>query len=231
MAITRSTMRTQVRRRLGDEAASPQYSDAFVNDIIDSRVRTRAGIISRFAPNWYLEHTAITGVDDATDSNYEFYNFPANYRAFIKLERQLGSGSSAVYQNVPVVNAEEQDRYRISNRTVLLLPDSFTNYELTVSIWDNQLRIIPAPSDNSYEFRCKYVRRPTNATSDSDNLDIPDVWQEFIQLDCVVFIMGQLGDPLAQNWRSLRDEEYVAMTKEFRRQIMDVDGMPPLAHF
>ena len=231
MSITRGNLRTQIQRRLGDTGTSQGYTTAFYNDIIDSRMRTRGGLIARLSPNYYIEHLAITGVDDATDAEFEFYNFAANHRTFVRLERQFGSGNSSVYQTVPVVNAEEQDRYRIGNTTLLLLPDSFTNYELTVSVWDTQLRIVPAPQNNSYEFRLKYLRRPINSTDDSDNLDIPDEWQELIVLDSCVFIQSQLGDPLGQGWKALRDEELNYMTKEYRRRLMDTDGIPPLSHF
>lgn len=226
MATTRSTIRTRIQRRLGDTNSTPFYATAFYNDIIDSRVQTWAGLVCRLAPNWYLEHTNFTGVDDAADSTNEFYNFPADYRAFVQLERQYGTGSGRVYQPLRIVNAEDQDRWRLYDVGLLSLPDSLTSYEQVVSIWGTQLRIVPAPSNNNYEYRLKYIRRPVALAADESNLDIPDEWMEVIVLDSAIYVMAQRGDPNAALLMELRDREVKMLRDEHRRMNASSTGMP-----
>lgn len=231
MSTTREEARSKIQRRIGDIASSTFYTTAFYNDIIDSRVLSIAGILARHMPNYYLEHYAFTGVDDAADSTYEFYSLPTNYKEFVKLERQHGTGNSALFETVPRVNAEEQDRYKVANRLILTLPDSLTNYEMTVSVWDTQVRLIPAPQNNSYEFRLKYLRRPTAATGDSSNLDMPDEYIELLVLESSVYILNQIGNPMAQNFMLLRDQELFRIQKESGRKTLSIDGIPPLTYF
>src|SRR3990167_9936816 len=214
MSITRSDMRTRVQRRIGDSSGN-FYGTALYNDIIETRAITCGGVIARLRPNYYITHTNYTGVDDAVDSAYEFYRFPTDFRSFIQLERILGSGAGSVYQPLRTVNSEDQDRYRLYNVALLTLPDSITNYEQTVSIWDSRFRVIPAPANNSYEFRLKYIRRPIALSSDETTLDIPDEWIEVVALDCAYFVLSQLGDTeSAAMLRENLDREYKMMRDE-----------------
>lgn len=228
MPITRSDLRTKIQRRIGDTHSTTFYSSAFYNDIIDSRVLSRSGLISRYVPNYYIKHTNYTGVDDATDSTYEFYQFPTDYRTFVKLERQYGTASNRIYQTIRLVNAEEQERYRLANHTLLALPDSLTNFEQCVSVWDNRFRLVPAPVNNSYEYQLKYLRRPVDASADESLLDIPDEWREVIILDCAIYILTQTGDPLADRLRNLLQEELFNLKNEYSRKTMDIEGIPTL---
>lgn len=226
MSITRGDMRTKIQRRIGDTSF---YTTALYNDIIDSRVRTWAGKIALLAPNYYIEHVNFTGVDDADDSDNQYYSFPAGYRSFIRLERRFGSGLGVVYQNVPVVNAEDQDRYHVSSYTLLALPDSLTNYEQTVSVRDTQFRLIPAPVNNNYLYRLVYLRSPVDAAADNTNLDIPDEWQEVIILDCAIYVLSTLGDSTVEGIKQLLTNEYKMLRDEYRRKTMDVKGTEGLS--
>ena len=225
MSITRGDLRGMVQRRIGDSSGN-FYGSTFYNDIIDSRVSTWAGKVAQLAPNYYLEQTGYDGVDDATDSTYEFYEFPDDYRTFVKLERQFGSGTGVIYQTLRTVNSEDQERYRLHSTGLLALSDSLTNYEQTVAVWDTRFRIVPAPVSNDYTYRLKYLRKPVAASADESLLDIPDEWGEVVVLDCCVFVLSQLGDPVAQGLAELRDREYKLLRDEYRRKTMDTDGMP-----
>ena len=228
MAISRGTMRTMIQRRIGDTASTSFYATAFYNDVIDSRILSYSGQINKFAPNYYAEQTAYTGVDDAADAAYEFYNFPTNYRAFVRFERRMGSTNRAPYEILRVVNFEDQDKYINSSRQLIALPDTNANYEQVVSVWGNQFRLIPAPVNNSYEYRLIYLRKPVAASDDNSSLDIPDEWGEVIALAAGIFIMTQQGDPLANNLAALLKQELAMLKDEFPRQTMGVDGIPAL---
>ena len=228
MPTNRSTLRTMVQRRIGDTSSTTFYSTAFYNDIIDSRVRTWSGVIAQLAPNYYIEMTTVTGVDDADVSDYEFYSFPSNYRSFIKLERRFGTGRGALYQSLRVVNAEDADRYRTSSRTLLALPDSLTNYEQVVSVQDTQFRITPSPVNNGYVYRLYYMRASVDAADDNSNLDIPDEWREVIVLDAAIYVLAQTGDPIVTQLTPLFDKEYAALKSEYRRKLVGIDGIPTL---
>ena len=222
---TRSDLRTMVQRRIGDTSSTTFYTTAFYNDIIDSRVLNRAVDITRWAPSYYLNHLTVDGVDDATDSTNEFYSVGSNFRTFVQLERRFGTGNSAIYEKVPLVAAEDQDKFQYSaNKLALAQPDSLTYGEHTVSLWDTRIRIIPAPRNNSYIFRLKYLRQPTTLSSDETVVDVPDEWIEIIVLDCVIYVMHQTGDPLANNWEKLRDQELGMVSREYRRRVMWADG-------
>lgn len=227
MPITRGDLRTSIQRRIGDTSNS--YGSPFYNDIIDSRTRTWGGKIAQLAPNYYLEHTNYTGRDDASDAAFEFYQFPSNYRTFIQLERQFGTGAGQIFQVLRIVNSEDQDRYKLYDVGLLSLPDSLTNYEQTVSVWDTNFRILPAPVNNSYEYRLKYIRSPVNAAADESNLDIPDEWQEVVILDSAIFILSQLGDAsTAQMLQGLLGNEVKMLKDEYRRKSFPVQGLPYL---
>ena len=224
MPVTLSTARTRAARRIGDSSQN-FYTSALYNDIIEQRCISWAGLIARLCPHFYLEHTSFTGVDDAADANYEFYTFPSNYRTFVQLERQFGSGAGRVYQPLRVINSEDQDRFRLNDVGLLTLSDSLTNYEPTVSVWGNQLRIIPAPVNNSYEYRLKYLRRPVTLSADESTLDVPDEWVELIVLDTAYQVLSQLGDvDSARMLQGNLDREIKMMKDEFRRQSMNIEG-------
>lgn len=225
MSITRGSMRSKIQLRIADTSF---YSTTFYNDIIDSRVLTWGGYIARLMPNYYIEQTSYTGRDDATDVNYEFYQVPEAFRAFIKLERQFGTGLGRMYQTLRLVNAEEQERYRLQNITLLALPDSLTNYEQTVSLWDDQFRVVPAPPNNSYIYFMKYIRKPIAASADESLLDIPDEWGEVIILDSAIHILSQIGDPMVSGLMPLLQTEVKMLRDEFRRRIMMTEGIPQL---
>ena len=230
MTIALGDMRSMCQRRIADTAATSFYSSTLMNDFINGRVRTRSGMIERFNPNYYLEQSTITGVDDADDSSYEFYSVPSNFRHFVSLSRIFGTGTGRLYQPLRCVNAENQERYMLSSRTQLALPDTITNYEQVVSIWKTQIRIIPAPSSNSYSYRFKYLRKPANAVGDSTNLDIPDEWQELIALDVSIFALSTIGEneALVKQLNMLRLEELKNMKDEYRRRSMGFDSIPTL---
>lgn len=224
MPVTLSTARTRAQRRIGDSSGN-FYGSALYNDIIEQRTITWAGVIARLCPHFYLEHASFTGVDDAADSAYEFYNFPSNYRAFVQLERVFGSGAGTVYQPIYVVNSEDQDRYKLSDVGYLTLADSITNYEQTVALWGNQFRLIPAPVNNSYEYRLKYLRRPVTLSADESTLDVPDEWVEVIVLDTAYQVLSQLGDrESAAMIRDNMDREVKMLKDEYRRQTMNIEG-------
>lgn len=228
MSITRGDMRTTVGRRLGDTSATTNYSTAHYNDIIDSRTKSLAGQMAKYAPNYYLEHTTYEGVDDAIDSAYEFYQVPNAFRTFIRLWRVYGTGSSRIFQTVPVVNAENQEEYSIARFTILTLPDSTANFEQTVSLWNTKIRIFPAPRNNSYVYRMAYLRQPIVSSADESLLDIPDEWGELLALECAIFIMTQTGDPLMSGLMTLRNAEMKNIKDEYRRRMMDTDTFPAL---
>ncbi len=187
MATTRGQLRTKILLRIGDTSSSQFYTTPFLNDLIDERLLTRSGEFARYAPNYYLEHYQFTGRDDALDSTFEFYAVPADFRAFVKVERQYGTNPNSVYaliwRALRTINSEDEDRYRFLARTILTLPDSLTVYEQVCSMWDTKLRILPAPVDNSFVYRLKYLRRPITVSDDNQNLDIPDEWISAIVYD------------------------------------------------
>ena len=228
MSINRSTMRTMIQRRIADTTATTFYETAFYNDIIDSRTLSRAGMVDRYSPNYYMVQNTITGVDDATDSTNEFYQVPSDFRVFVSLERRYGTGLGTQYLKLRVINPEDQERYRLTSRVLLTLPDSITNYEQVVSLWNNRVRIVPAPVNNGYIYRLRYLRRPIAASADESNLDIPDEWGETVALDCAIFILTRTGDPVADRLKVLRDEEIHLLSQEYRRRIMDVNPFPTM---
>ena len=193
MSYTRGTVRTMIQRRIGDSSGN-FYGTTFYDDIIDEKAKTWGVKVATYVPNYYFEHDTITGVDDATDSSNEYYQMPSDFFKFISLERRFGSGSGIVYQSLREINAEDQDRYRLYDIALLTLPDSLTNYEQTVSIWDNRVRILPAPVTNSYVYQLKYVRRPIAASADESLIDLPDEWINCLVIDSAILVLSQLGD-------------------------------------
>ena len=232
MSITRGTIQTQIRRRIADDGTSEFYSDTFINDIIDAVALTWSTVINRYDPNYYIAHQAYTGVTDATDANYEFYNYASDHTAFVKLERRHGTGAGTVYQTVKQVNEEDQDKYRIAGASLLTLPDSLTNIQQTVSNWGNRFRLIPAPTNTSYLYRLKYLRRPTASASDEALLDFPDEWAEVIRLACAIKILSRSSDaatnPMIQNLREELNQEFGILRDSHRRKAMTIEGIGPL---
>ena len=232
MSITRGTMQTQIRRRIADDGTTEFYSDTFINDIIDAVCITWGTVINRYVPNFYLAHQAYTGVTDALDANYEFYDYPADHVAFVKLERRYGTGTGTVYQTVKQVNEEDQDKYRIAGASLLSLPDSLTNIQQTVSNWGDRFRLIPAPTNSSYLYRLKYLRRPTTSASDEAVLDIPDEWGEVIRLACAIKVLSRSSDaatnPMIQNLREELNQEFGILKESHRRKAMTIEGLGPL---
>lgn len=227
--ITRGSMRTRIRLRMGDTTTTPFYSTTLLNDVIDSRCLARASEISRLAPNFYLAHASYTGADDATDSTYEFYNFPSNFGTFVKLERQFGTGQNTVFQTMRKVNPEDQDRYRIGFNLVLLLPDSMQNFQQTVADWGSQFRLIPPPVNNSYLYRLRYLRQPIASSADESVLDIPREWEEVIALDSAIFCFMTAGDQTnAQGLTGLLSAEIASVHRTYRRHNMSVEGIGTL---
>lgn len=228
MSLTRSAIRTKVQNRIGD-ASGNFYGNTLYNDLIESVTITLGGLCARLAPNYYLTHASYTGVDDATDSTYEQYSFASNHRAFVQLERIFGTGAGVVYQPLRVVSAEDQDRYRLHNISLLALPDSLTNYEQTVAVWGTTFRVIPAPVNNSYEYRLKYLRKPVTLSADESTLDIPDEWAELVVLDVCLRALSMLGDDSTLRLiRELRDQEWKMMRDEYRRRDANTNGAPML---
>ncbi len=232
MSTTRGALRAKVLLRIGDTSSSQFYTTAFLNDLIDERLLTRSGEFARYSPNYYLEHYQFTGRDDALDSTYEFYAVPANFRAFVKVERRYGTNPASVYsliwRSLRTINSEDEDRYRFLARTILTLPDSLTVYEQVVSMWDTKLRILPAPIDNTFIYRLKYLRRPVTATDDNDDLDIPDEWVSAIVYDVARFALTQTGDPLMERFDKLYNSEVSIIDKEYRRRSTPTQGIMTL---
>lgn len=225
MSITRGNMRSRIQRRIGDTAATTFYSTALYNDIIDARCQSWVEEIKRLTPNYYLAHQNYTGVDDAIDTLYEFYNWPADFGTFVKLERQFGTGQAVVYQEMRKVNPEDQDRYRIGFNLVLLLPDSMQNFQQTVADWGSKFRLIPPPQNNGYLYRLRYLQKYVAATADETVLNIPDEWQELITLDCASFVLQTSGDPISQDYAGRVEKEYALMKRTFRRHSMSIEGI------
>ena len=228
MSITRGDLKSKVQRRIGDTATTTFYATALYNDIIDTSVRTQASLIMRLNPNWYMESTTITGVDDATDVLFEVYDLPSNFRVFVRLERQHGTGTGITYQEVPCVNVEDQDIICASNYTLIAPSDSVVTAPQIVAVWATTLRIRPAPADNNYLYRLVYLRRPIDSTADNDYLDIPDEWQELIILDCAIKIMNTLGDPIAGNVMNDYLREMKFLRDDYRRRSMNIGSVPEI---
>jgi hypothetical protein len=230
MSIQRSTVKASIKRRIGDIASTAFYADAFYNDIIDSRTKTLAGLVAQLAPNYYLEFTSYTGVTDAIDADHEFYQLPTNFRAFSRLERKYGTGASAVYESVEMVNAEDGDIYAKRVVPVMYLPTSYNTGNRTCSLFGTKLRIYPAPVDTGEVYRLIYMRQPVATSDDNDLLDVPDEWQEVLILDCAVFILAQTNDPTATTIAALLNKEVMTLKAEYRRRSMPTQGIPPLSH-
>lgn len=232
MSITRGTMRTEIRRRIADDGSTSFYSNALINDHIDSRMLTWSTVINRYAPNFYIAHQSYTGVDDALDADYEFYSYPSDFISFIKLERRFGSGNGVVWQRLLEINSEDQDKYRVSGVTLLTLPDSISNLQQTVSNWGSKFRLIPAPSNTSYLYRLKYLRRPTVAASDEAVLDIPDEWAEVIRLAVAIKVLTRSSDeasnPMIAGLKTELNEEVGILMNAHRRKSMNVEGIGPM---
>lgn len=228
MSTTRGQLRSKVLLRIGDTSSSQFYTTLFLNDLIDERVLTRSGEFARYAPNYYLEHYQFTGRDDSLDSTYEFYAVPSDFRTFVKVERRYGTDPSSIYsliwRSLRIINSEDEDRYRFLARTILTLPDSLTVYEQVVSMWDTKLRILPAPVDNSFVYRLKYLRRPVAAADDNTNIDIPDEWISAIVYDVCRFALTQTGDPLMERFDKLYASEVSIIDKEYRRRQTPTGG-------
>lgn len=229
MSITRSALRTKVQLRLGD--TNNVYGSTLYNDIINAVTSTKSGEIAKYNPNYYLEQDIITGVDDATDSTDEFYLLPSDFRTFVSLERRLGGATDQgrAYEKLPLVNAEESDRYRLANQSLLMLSDTAINYEQVVSMWGSTIRIVPAPANNDYVYELKYLRKSTDASADETNLDIPDEWAELITLEVAFKVACTVGDPIAQSHIAPQIQmEWRNMRNEYNRRTLGYESMPCL---
>lgn len=231
MAITRGDFRNRLRLRLADTSATPFFTSTYLNDVINIKIRSIADYICSIDPAFYMQTTTITGITDAVaDTNNEEYAMPSGSKCLVNLYRQLGTGSTAIYRPLEVINAEEHELYRYHYGTRLAMYAQ--NYQFaafeTVSFRNNNLRILPAPTSTSFVYKLEYIRQPTLITNDNDDIDIPPSWEEVLAMECCVLSLARDGSPLVASWQQLLDREWKIRRQEWNRRIMPINPIPPL---
>lgn len=216
MAVTRTQMETKVRRRLADKTTrsdgtsiTPFYPAADVQAAINDALRERQPTIIGHDKTFYASQTDYIGITDAVGStSNEQYNLPSDFRDFIRLARK----DLQYYPTVRKVTREELDAcvyrngwlfandYQISERELCAILTGITSNART-----NRIRILPAPTATSQTYRLYYVRIPTEPSSDSHELDMPDEWAEVVALDTALYLASTVNDEVAARLERQRD--------------------------
>lgn len=194
MSITRGQVVQGVRDRLADDAATPFYSDALLNRLINERVLALATtIIPRLDPSFYLAEQTITSVADTAD-----YAVASAFNSLMTVERKYGTGTTATYVPVPIVPIEDQGDGLFP---MMALPDTIARVGKSVSLIGTNLRFTPIPVDTSEVYRVKYLRRTTDLDpyASGTAVDAPDTWLNVLILEVVKVIFARKGDPRLNN--------------------------------
>lgn len=220
MSITRANILTDIRDRMGDDAATPYYASALINRQIDKRVLVRATtVINRLDPSFYVKEETVTSVADQAD-----YTVATDFHAIIRVERRYGSAVPYTYIDVPIRIVDDQAVGGWSS-PLLALPDTVSRSGKTFALFGKtSYRIEPIPQDTSEVYRVKYQRRPitTDITDGTEVMDIPDAWAGYIALDVIKILFGRRGDPRYGRISDELGQEYANLRKAARRRVAGV---------
>lgn len=216
MAVTRTQMETKVRRRIGDKTTrsdgtsiTPFHPAADVQAAINDCLRERQPLIITQDPTWYQSETNYIGITDAVAStDDEQYTLPTDFRAWIRLART----DLNYLPTVKKVERSELDMIYQQNGHLFAGDSQLSENELcailtgmTSNARVNRLRIVPAPASTSYTYRLFYQRIPTEPSSDSHDLDMPDEWAEVIALDAALYLANTVNSETVPGIERQRD--------------------------
>lgn len=162
MATPRSTIRTNVIARVGNSDFSTDLINQFINDA------NREIINKRIWP--FMRNTETQAIVE-DDSSFT-----------------LGAGVQRI-ETLRITLPEDKERditrfYLDPEDFDRKYPDLDNEATGTPRDWtliDNTVQIAPY-ADGSYTFTVRYFALPTNLDEDTDNIDIPDDWQELLVL-------------------------------------------------
>lgn len=238
MSVTLTTMTTKVRRRLADKTtrrdgtsiSNPFYPDADITAAVNDCVRERQPDIIAQDKTFYLRTPAADyiGITNAVAASgliiaNEQYELPTDFKDFVKLVRSDLPG----YPVVKKVKHDEQEALKISGAWLFYgfyatYPENVTPTHETCAVVSgvtsnaktNRLRILPAPASTSYTYRLWYQRQPTEVSSGTHEIDIPDEWQEVIALDAALYLVGTTNERVAGLLAQQRDLALANRAKE-----------------
>jgi hypothetical protein len=209
-------METKVRRRIADKVTrsdgtsiTPFHTATDVQAAINDCLRERQPQIHAQDPTWYQSEANYVGVTDAVVStNGEQFALPADFKAFIRLARSDLTYFPAVkkFERSELDMIYQQNGHLFSGDTQLSENEACAVLTGMVSnARVNRLRILPAPVATSYTYRLFYQRIPTEPSSDSHDLDMPDEWAEVIALDTALYLAQTVNSETAPAIEHQRD--------------------------
>jgi hypothetical protein len=169
--ITVTNYSTDVRNRLGDTSFDSAMLIQFANDTNKE--------ICNFA-DWPFKETSFQGTVDGTSA---IYDFQPDCESLINLIL-VDPNSNATFL-----------RYLPYKEFDLLYPDPTALTPASPTIWTtfgSTFQIGPATPDQTYTLLQRYIKNPTEITTGSNTIDIPDSFSE-------VFTLGMLRRAQAAN--------------------------------
>lgn len=216
MPVTRTQMETKVRRRIADKTTrrdgtsiTPFHPAADVQAAINDSLRERQPQIISQDASFYVTETTYIGVTDAVVStNDEQFNLPSNFKDFIRLCRT----DLTYLPTVKKVTREEADTIYYAKGYLFANDVQLSENEvcavltgMTSNARTNRVRILPAPASTSFTYKLFYTRVPTEPSSDSHELDMPDEWAEVIALDAALYLANTVNAEIAARLEHARD--------------------------
>lgn len=174
------TFQTRVRTLLRDtDSSNPVYDDTYIENILEGWINVNWMNMARKVPNFYLATQTITGVDDAIDAADEQYELNLDFKSMLMIRRS-DTDDRPVLSYKPL---SHQDSYRFSTNLYVKDEDA---PNLSTEVWSfydhdaagdlkNRIRILPAPTSNTFTYEVTYYRKHTaTAGGPTDLVDIPD---------------------------------------------------------
>lgn len=205
--MTKTVCRTSIRTLMRD-TTTDFHSNALIDEILDLVLWDElAHDLAAAEPMFYRTRRVYTGQRDALDgTTYEQYPLPEDLLTLLWIDRDDLASRPKLWEP----RAQQHDSFRFSAghlgtvegtvdgvATTFTVPRTFAFGGVT--IFGDRFKILPAPGSTAEKYGVEYVRRPRKATGDSEQVDVPPIFEQSVKLATAVKVLMLDGDPHAEN--------------------------------
>lgn len=209
MAVTRTQAISRIRNRLRDTKTEYHFSTDLITEMLEPSLREMETEIRQVDPDYFIARFNVRGFTDALDPNpsdpsngYQKYALPPDFAGMKWIER----GDGSWHYKIPVLISSVQENARF--RSVIagtMTFDGTTTYSVpvtggteTASIEGDRFNIIPPPGAAGPIYTVVYERRVKIPEGDSEELDVPPIFEESLILSTAVRCARLDNEPLAE---------------------------------